>query len=194
MANSDAAFGFRPVNRSGSPYNAATLRCAIPASDGTATFVGDAVKLHGSGSSDSEGSFPTVIQCAAGDPVFGVVVSFEADPATSLEDQYRKASTLRYCQVVPASEAYFEVQADDDTSTLAATSIGLNANFIVAAGSTVTGMSGMELDSNTAATTATLDLQIVGMIPRPDNEVGVANQKVLVRFNDPQDKPGRTGV
>ncbi len=194
MANADAAFGFRPVNRTGSPYNGATLRVAFAAGDSTATFIGDAVKLAGSSLSDNEGSFPTVAQCAAGDPVLGVIVAFEADPATSLEDQYRKASTVRYAQMAPASEAYFEVQADDDTATLDADSVGLNANFIVGTGSTVTGLSAMELDSDTANTTNSLDLQIVAITPRPDNEVGSANQNVIVRFNDPQDKPVRTGV
>lgn len=194
MANTDAAFGFRPVNRSGSPYNGATRRVAFASGDSTATFIGDAVKIAGSGQSDNEGSYPTVAQAAAGDPVLGVVVSFEADPATSLEDQYRKASTSRYAHIVMAEDAYFEVQADDAGSTLAAADIGLNADFVVGSGSTTTGMSAMELDTSTKATTATLDLQIVEIVPRADNEVGAANQKVIVRFNDWQQKAGRTGV
>lgn len=194
MANSDAAFGFRPVNRTGSPYNGATLRVAFAAGDSTATFIGDAVKIAGSGATDNEGSYPTVAQAAAGDPVFGVIVGFEADPATSLEDQYRKASTARYAYMIPAEDAYFEVQADDVGATLGAADIGLNADFVVGTGSTVTGMSAMELDTSTKATTNTLDLQIVSIVPRPDNEVGSANQKVIVRFNDPQQKAVRTGV
>lgn len=190
MANADSPHGFRAVNRLGGPFNAATVRVAIASGDATATFIGDAVKLAGS----SVDGAPTVAQCAAGDAVYGVIQAFEADPATSLEDQYRKASTARFAQVIPASEAYFVVQADDDTSVLDADSVGLNANFIVGSGNTATGISGMELDSSTAATTATLDLQIVGFPNQVDNEIGVANQEVIVKFNDPQDAPGRTGV
>jgi len=192
MANADAAFGFRPVNRDGSPYNGATIRCVFPSTDTTAAFIGDAVKLAGS----SVGSYPTVTQCAAGDPVYGVVVAFEANP-DSLSDQYRKASTQRYCQVVIASNSYFEVQSDDDTTVLAEADVGLNANFIVGSGSTTYGTSGMELDSSGLSTTNTLDLQVVALVDRADNLLsgtGSTNKNAIVQFNDPQNKPGRTGV
>lgn len=192
MANANAAFGFRPVNRDGSPYNGATLRCVFAAADATAAFIGDPVILDGS----SNSGYPGVSQCAAGEPVFGVVTAFEADP-DGLGNQYRLASTLRFCQVVPAVGNYFEIQSDDDTTALAEASVGLNADYIVAAGSTVYGVSGVELNSNTAATTTTLDLQIVGLVDRADNLLagtGSTNKNVIVQFNDPQQKPGRTGV
>jgi hypothetical protein len=189
MANADAAFGFKPVMRDGSPYNGATLRAVFAAGDATATFIGDAVKTAGT----AIGGYPTVAQCAAGDPVLGVVVSFDASP-TDLDAQYRKASTQRFCKIAPVDSTYFEVQSDDDTTALAITEVGLNADFIVAAGSTVTGMSKMELDSSSAATTATLDLQIVWFPDRPDNDITSANKVVIVKFNDPQSKAGRTGV
>lgn len=192
MANADAAFGFRPINRDGSPYNGATLRCVIAAADTTATFIGDAVKLGGT----SDTGYPSVTQCAAGDPVFGVVTAFEANP-DALGDQYRKASTKRFCQVVKAEGNYFEVQSDDDTTALAVTDVGLNANFIVGSGSTAYGVSAMELDSSGLSTTSTLDLQVVGLVDRADNLLsgtGSTNKNAIVQFNDPQSKPQRTGV
>ena len=183
MANADAAFGFRPINRDGSPYNGATLRCVFGATDATAAFIGDVVKLDGS---SSEG-YPGVTQATAGSggAVFGVVTGFEANP-DGLGDQYRKALTKRFCQVALAEGNYFEVQSDDDATALAEAGVGLNADFIVAAGSTVYGLSGMELDSNTANTTTTLQLQIVGLVDRPDNLLagtGSANKNAIVRFN-----------
>lgn len=189
MANADAAFGFRPINRDGSPYSGGTIRGVFAAGDATATFIGDAVKLAGA----SVDGYPTLAQCAAGDPVFGVVTSFEANP-DGLSDQYRKASTQRFCQVVPVDSTYFEVQSDGVGGALAAASVGLNADFVVGSGSTQYGVSAMELDASTAATTATLDLQILSITDRADNEVGSANQTVIVKFNDPQTKAGRTGV
>lgn len=189
MANTDSAFGFRPVNRSGSPYSGATIRGVFAAGDSTATFIGDAVKLAGTA---IEG-YPTLAQCAAGDPVYGVVTGFEANP-DGLGDQYRKASTQRFCQVVPVDDTYFEVQGDGVAGALAITSVGLNANFIVGSGSTAYGVSAMELDSSSAAVTNSLDLQIAGIIDREDNEAGVANQNIVVKFNDPQTKAVRTGV
>lgn len=189
MANADALFGFRPVNRDGSPYSGGTLRAVIASGDSTATFIGDAVKLAGS----SDTGYPTVIQAAAGDPVFGVVVGFDADP-DDLGAQYRKASTERFCKVATVDNTYFEVQEDGVGGALAATDVGLNADFTVGSGSTVYGLSGMELDTSTKATTNTLDLQIVSIVDREDNEIGSANQTVIVKFNDPQTKAGRTGV
>lgn len=186
MANTDAAFGFRPVNRSGSPYNGATLRGVFAAGDATATFIGDAVKLAGT---SIDGS-PTLAQCAAGDPVFGVVTAFEANP-DDLSAQYRKASTQRFCQVVPVDDIYFEVQ---DDGTIDITSAGLNADFIVGTGDTTYGVSAMEIDSTTELSTATLDLQLIAPINRTDNDGTAANSTWLVKFNDPQTKAGRTGV
>jgi hypothetical protein len=192
MANADAAFGFRPINRDGSPYNGATIRCVIAAADTTATFIGDAVVLDGT----SDTGYPGVSQAAAGEAVFGVVTAFEADP-DGLGNQYRIASTKRFCQVVGADQSYFEIQSDDDTTALAEAGVGLNANFVVGTGNTTYGVSAMELDSDGAATTSTLDLQIVGLVDRADNQLadtGSTNKNVIVRFNDPQSKPFRTGV
>jgi hypothetical protein len=192
MANPDAPFGFRPINRDGSPYNGATLRGVFAAGDATATFIGDACKTAGT----SIDGYPTLAQCAAGDPVLCVVTAFEANP-DGLSDQYRKASTQRFCQMVPVDSTYFEVQSDDDTTALAITDVGLNANFIVGSGDTAYGISAMELDSSSATTTATLDLQIVALVDREDNLLsgtGSTNKNVIVKFNDPQSKAGRTGV
>ncbi len=192
MANANAAFGFRPIYRDGSPYNGATLRCVIAAADTTATFIGDPVVLDGS----SDTGYPGVSQCAAAEPVFGVVTAFEANP-DGLSDQYRKASTKRFCQVVNVENLYFEVQSDDDTTAFAEASVGLNCGYEVAAGSTAYGLSGFEVDASDISTTSTLDLQIVGLVDRADNLLagtGSTNKNLIVRFNDPQMKPFSTGL
>lgn len=177
MANADAPFGFRPIGGlDGSPYNGATVECVLLAADGTATFVGDPVKLTGTASAD--GHAPSVAQAAVTDQVFGVVVSFEADPATSLDDQYRKASTLRRVKVAPALDNLFVIQVD---GAFAITDVGNTADFIVGSGSTVTGMSGVELDSSDIGTGA--NLQILGLSREPDNSVDT-NANVIVRINE----------
>lgn len=186
MANTDAPMGFRPINRDGSPYNGATVRCVFAAGDSTATFIGDAVKLAGT----AIGNAPTIAQAAAGDDVFGVVTAFEANP-DGLGDQYRKASSQRYCQVATADGTYFEVQ---DDGTIGITSTGLNADFIVGSGDTAYGISAMEIDSTTEATTNTLDLQLVSPVSREDNDATAANANWIVKFNVSQSRPGRTGV
>jgi hypothetical protein len=193
MANANAAFGFRPINMDGSPYNGAGQRVAFATSATAASFVGDPVKIAGS----SVNGYPTVAQAAAGDPVYGVVTSFEANP-DNLSQQYRLAATARFANIVVADGSkYFEIQSDDDTTALAEAGVGLNANFIVAAGSTVTGYSGIELDSDTAAATSTLDLQIIALVDRADNALSgtdSTNKNAIVRFNDTQNKNFRTGT
>ena len=192
MSNADSAFGFRPINRDGSPYNGATLRCVIAAADATATFIGDPVVLDGS----SDTGYPGVSQCAAAEPVFGVVTGFEVNP-DDLGAQYRKASTKRFCQVATADNTYFEVQSDDGAGDLAEASVGLNTGYLVAAGSTTYGTSGFELDTSEVATTSTLDLQIVGLVDRADNILagtGNAFKNAIVKFNDSQSKQNREGL
>jgi len=178
MANSDTVKGLKPIrHRNGAPYNGAANRYYIPASDGTAVYVGDAVKS--AGSADADG-VPTVAQAAAGDAIRGVVVAVE--PETNDSTIYRVASTARYVYVADDPDLVFEIQEDSVGGALAATDVGNNADLIVASGSTDTGFSGMELDSSTKATT-TAQLRILRLVPRPDNSIG-ANAKWEVMINE----------
>jgi hypothetical protein len=180
MANADAPFGARPVRHmNGSPYNGATMRCFVPASDGTALFIGDAVKS--AGSADADG-VPTAIRAAAGNTILGIVVSFEAD-SDNLSLKHREASTARYVNVCTSPDVIFEIQEDADGGALAATEIGNNADVIyTVSGSTTSGRSGMELDSSDAST-STAQLRILRLVPRADNEIG-ANGVYEVLINE----------
>jgi hypothetical protein len=189
MANGDTAFGLRPVRmKDGSPYNGAADMYSLPSSVATHAFVGDPVKL--AGSADTAG-VATVALCAATDTITGVIVGF-AD-AASMTLGYGAASTARYPLVCHGQDVLFEIQEDSDGGALAADDIGLNADIIVAAGSTFTRRSGVELDTSTKNTTATLGLRIVGLAQRPDNAIG-ANAKVLVSLNDTTESPGTASV
>jgi hypothetical protein len=195
MANVSRVNGLRPVKHlNGSAYNGQTNLYYVPASDGTAMGVGDLVKLAGSASADG---YATVAQSAAGDASVGVVVGFVVDLSNLNQvAQYRTASTARYVLVADATDIVYEVQEDAVGGALAVTAVGLNANVVVAAPSATTGLSGMQLDSSTAATTATLNLKILGFSTRQDNEIGVANAKVLVTINNHQfgSSTGTAGV
>ena len=186
MANSDAPFGFRPINRDGSPYNGATTRGYFLAADTTAAFIGDAVISVGT----SLAGAMAVEQADAGDDVYGVIVGFDVNP-DDLGAQYRKASTLRYCKIAPADNLFFEVQ---DSGTLGLAEAGHNADLIQThAGVTTYGLSGMEIAANNS-TTSTLDLQLVVPVDREDNDGTLANANWIVKFNVSQTRPGRTGV
>jgi len=184
MANVSRINGFRPARYlNGSPYNGQVTRYFVTAGDTTAIFAGDLVQIDGG--SDGSG-IRSVTQGAANDACVGVVVGFVIDPTNLNTPQYRAASTARYLLVADDPNILFEVQEDAVGGALASASVGLNANFVVGSGSTTTGMSAMQLDTNTAATTNTLPLKIVEFVQREDNEVASANAKVLVKLNTHQ--------
>lgn len=168
MANTNKVNGFRPVRYlNGAPWNGQANKYVIPAGNGTATFIGDLVKADATG---DDAGYQTVVQAAASNAVLGVIVGMEVTPGSLDTPQYRAASTRRVVWVADDPNLIFEAQEDGDTDPLETTDIGLNINVVVGAGSTVTGASGMQIDSDTAATTATLPLRLMGLVQRPDNE------------------------
>jgi len=185
MANANVAFGLKPVRmKDGSPYNGACDMYYMPTSVATAAYIGDPVKLGGS--ADAAG-VASVALCAATDTITGVIVGFQ--DATSMEAGYGAASTIRYPLVAHGQDLLFEIQEDGDGGAIAAADIGLNADIIVAAGSSYSKRSGVMLDTSTKNTTATLGLRVVGLAQRPDNALS-ANAKVLVSLNDTTESPG----
>lgn len=188
MANSVSPWGLRPVQHMlGSPYTGKIMQFSVPTSDATAIFVGDPVKMVGTSLIINGQVLSNIAQAATGDVMCGVVVGFLADTRDSLI--YRAASTQRIALVDIDPNSLFEIQQVATGTPLTANDIGLNANFVVAAGSTFTGQSGVTLDNSTEATTNTLDLKIVGMPSRADNDpgtavgTGAASSNFYVRIN-----------
>jgi hypothetical protein len=66
----------------------------------------------------------------------------------------------------------FEAQQRNAGTALNANDIGLNANILVVAGSTVTGYSASVVDTTGPATTNTLDVKIMGIVDDPVNDIG----------------------
>ena len=182
MANTSIVFGLKPVRMlDGSPYTGSIDAFSCPATNATALFVGDPVKF--AGSADATG-VATVTHCAAGDTITGVVVGFT--DAASMTLGYGAASTARYPLVCHGQDVLFEIQSNAAISDV---DIGLNASIVVAAGSTFTRKSGVQLNAATKATTIALELKIRGLTQRPDNELG-ASAKLLVSLNNTTETPG----
>jgi len=184
MANVSRINGLRPSRYlSGAPWNGQVTKYFVAASDASAIFNGDLVKIDGG--SDGSG-VRSVTQGVATGTYCGVVVGFEIDPTNLNTPQYRAASTARYVYVVDDPDVLFEIQEDAVGGALASNAVGLNADVVVGSGSTTTGSSGMQLDTSTAATTATLPFKIIEFSKKVDNEVAVANAKVIVKINSHQ--------
>jgi hypothetical protein len=187
MANVDSPFGLRPVRyMSGAPYNGAVNAYSTAAGDATAIYIGDPVIISGTAQTINGVIYQDVDQAATGDVMVGVVVAVDPVLGAGANGRdstiYRAASTQRIVYVADDPSLLFEIQEVSGGTALTANDIGLNANFVVAAGSTTTGLSGVELNNATEATTNTLDLQIVGFQNRTGNEIG-EHAKWLVRIN-----------
>lgn len=193
MPNADAPTGLKPVRYlSGAVYTGADNKYFVPASDATAIYIGGLVKE--TGSATSEGTPHVTGNVANGDAVLGVVVGVE--PVTADSTTWREASTDRYVFVADDPNLLFEVQEDSVVAALTADDMGEVANLTgLTAGNGTTGLSAIEIDSDTAtaAGTGAEDVKIVGFPQRPDNEIG--NQaKWLVRLNNHALVNGNTGA
>ena len=191
MANQNAVNGLIPTTTDyGGEYLSKLRRICFLASDGTATFIGDLIKLTGDSSAD--GQAEAVAQAAAGDAAVGVLVALdELLPSTLGEGalstaNYRRASTLRYGYAAFGPDVIYSCQEDSVGGSIATTSSGQNINVIVGSGNTVTGLSGMQLDSSTAATSNTLQLRLRGIDTTIGNATGT-NCRWLVSLNLAQD-------
>lgn len=182
MTNVDSVFGARiaQVQRA-SGYSGKVNAYTVLASDAVALYFGDFVKTTGISAPNENGDYyPVVAQAAATETLVGVVVGFKVN-ADNLSRIYRPASTLRTVYVADDPYELFEIQASSDAAIVPA-NIGLNADITVGSGSTVTGLSGMELDQTTL-TAATAQLRILRLMPGEDNEFGV-HSKLLCMINE----------
>jgi hypothetical protein len=182
MANVNRVNGFKPVGHlvTGT-YNGQSRAYSVAATYATNLFVGDAVKL--SGTADAQGR-AEVEAAAAGDRVVGVIVGFDVIQPSGVTEHpgYHPASTAGVVHVCDDPLTIFEVQEDGDGGAAGVAAVGNTADHIVAAGSTTTGASGMEIDSSDVGTGS--GWHILGFSQRADNEPANANAKMLVKVNE----------
>lgn len=188
MANLDAPSGLTPIGTTdGSDWHGKTREVEFLSTDSTAAFVGDLVKLTGTGGTD--GKTPVVTQAAAGDAAVGVIISFKPDFANeSFDSIYRAASTSRKALVCFGTDVLYTIQEDSVGGALATTALGSNCDVVVGSGDTVTGVSGMELDSS-EVTTSAAQLRIHKVYDTPKNALGT-NATWVVSINENQDDHG----
>lgn len=191
MANPSGGYGFLPVGVGGSPYSGETVRAYIAATTvTTAVFTGDVVKMTGAGSTDG---YPEVTLTAATDAPWGVVVGVEAIKTNLEANNYRPASTAAYLKVVPVKDNYFKVRLNGSSTDNQAL-CGATTIYVVGAGSTTTGYSGILLSATDAGTSVADEVRIVSIIDRPDNDISLADAECIVQFNESQVKVGAAGV
>ena len=160
MANVDAPHGFISIGaRDGRPGYFRNFNHAV--ADTTAIGFNDLVQPTAAG--------VDAAQAVAGGPVLGISHANGA------------ASTL---YVVPVELITSDLVMEAQTNTsLAAADTGLNADVVVAARNATTGISNMEINGDSEATTATLDLRLLRLAPYVGNAAGT-NSRWFVLCND----------
>lgn len=193
MANANTAYGLRPINLNGTMWSGQGMMVSFAVGNSNNIFIGD--PLVATGATDANGvPVVTIATAGAGNTVLGAFMGIGNGPAgsgfTVTRDLpvYRQASIANYGWVVDDPDQLYAVQEDSSGGAIAiATSAFANANLVSAAGSTITGYSGWQLQSSSVSSSANTNyqLRLIGLLRGPDNVIGV-NAKWVVKLNNPQ--------
>lgn len=155
MANTNAAFGFRPVRyMNGAAWTGGGRPYYVPSTYAVNIFVGDpVVQVGDSNTTEFQGYQPGALMnvnigaAGSGNLWTGICVGIQ--PVTRESATYHAASTEQVIFVEDDPNVIFAVQ-DDGFAALDHGNVGLNAVGVAGSGSTYTGRSGWALDAGTA--------------------------------------------
>ena len=183
MANLDAPTGLTPIVGTYRPPQ----RYPITASYATALFVGDPVVQVAAGTIERA-------TAAANNQILGAIMGFEKVGEGPQNYFAASSSGTWYALVCDDPDALYEIQEDGDTTPLTTAARGANANLVIGTGSTVTGLSAAEIDSDSVGTSTSQQLRLIGYVDAIDNAVDSAYAKWIVRINYAQLSTGTVGA
>jgi hypothetical protein len=180
MANIDKAFGLRPIGNLSATGAQKQYGYEIADNQAGTIFQGDLVALSA--------GFITRFLPATHTAAVGVFNGCSyIDPTTgkpTFKNYYPGSVNITsgkiVADVLDDPNQLFLVQCDEG---IVAADIGKNADVVGTGGSTTSGISAMELASSTLATTAALNLKVVGLYNDVNNEFGT-NAVVVVKINE----------
>jgi hypothetical protein len=180
MANIDKAFGFRPIGNLSATGAQKQYGYEIEDNQNGAIFQGDLVTIVGGYvvkflPATHAAALGVFNGCSYIDPTTGKPTFKNFYPGS-----VNITSGKIIADVIDDPSQLFLIQADED---IVQADIGKNADVVGTGGSTVTGVSAMELDSSTIADTAALNLKIVGLYNVPGNALGDF-AVVVVKINE----------
>jgi hypothetical protein len=188
----DKTYGFKPVNRlDGLPYAGAIRQIPVAPAYATAILNGDTVQV------DTNGYLVAKTATATGDSV-GVLVGcqYVNSQGQTVQGQYYPAglstsTAMAFGYVVDDPNAVFKVVATNGQTTVPTAFtraiVGANVPISVTTGNTVTGDSFYGIDGTAAATTNTLPVRVIDVVP--DTATGLPGvaattyYEFLVKFN-----------
>lgn len=163
-----AAYGFKPINRlDGMPYAGATRQIKIASGYAANLLYGDLVSVV------TGGVIEKFTGTTTGSPVGVFVGCVYTNPTTKqrLQSQYWPTGTVASDAtgyVVDDPTAVFKVVSTDGSSAVTAAAlavVGSNLSVVQGAGDTNTGNSGVSVLGSSTATTATLPIRVVAVVP-----------------------------
>ena len=180
MANIDKAFGLRPIGNLSATGAQKQYGYEIADNQAGTIFQGDLVVLTA--------GFISRFLPASHTAAVGVFNGCNyIDPTTgkpTFKNFYPGSVNITsgkiVADVIDDPSQLFLIQCD---AGFVAADVGKNADVIGTGGSTTTGVSTMELNSSTLATTAALNLKTVGLYNVPSNEYG-SFAVVVVKINE----------
>jgi hypothetical protein len=180
MANTDKAFGLRAIGNLSATGAQKQYGYEIADNQAGTIFQGDLVALSA--------GYITRFLPASHTAAVGVFNGCNyIDPTTgkpTFKNFYPGSVNITagkiVADVIDDPNQLFLVQCD---AGFVAADVGKNADVVGTGGSTTTGISSMELDSGTLATTAALNLKVVGLYNDVNNDFGT-NAVVVVKINE----------
>ena len=183
MANTNAPFGFRQYQGTGSAPTYEQVVMTIASNDTTAIYFGDPVVPLNTGYIAQASS--NSVQIAG---IFVGCKYLSVSQKRTLWSNYWPGSDNNgtvEAYVVNDPNAKFLVQTD--STGAAQGDINANVGFAIGTGNSATGISGAYVDMSTANTTATLPFRIVSLVTQPPGAPGTqagAYNQVVVAFNN----------
>ena len=180
MANVDKAFGLRPLGNLSASGSQKQYGYEIADNQAGAIYQGDLVTLKDGYILQFDPSSHTAAVgvfngCNYIDPTTGKPTWKNYYPGSVNITQSKITA-----DVLDDPNQLFLIQND---GTSVAANYGKNADIVVGTGSTTTGVSANELNTDTIATTAALNLKIVGLWDVPNNAIGEF-AVVVVKINE----------
>ena len=198
IVNIDNPDGFMPVGLVSGLSFAGNMRRMKADGSGGDIFRGDMVKLEADGNVVAD-------TAANSDPHLGIYVGIDGVELRSVGNTEAfgfydgSEGQTDNLIILLGINLLMEAQEDGVGDLLEEIDIGMNVDIIATAGSTVTGLSQMEIDSSSEATTNTFPLTLLRIVDRPNNQYGdddstVPNARWLVAGNNMSFTSGGTGL
>ena len=195
MANTNGAFGLRPIGKVGQNTNSTgATEYRIAAGNTNAIYQGSPViplaagviDIVGAASGGTVGLLGVFAGCEYVSSTTGETIFSNSWPGSGADTNFPVKAFVYDDPMQQFVIATSNVVAAANTEAEVRAAIFANANFAGAtAGTAATGLSTGTLDLNTIATTNTLNLRIMGIQEDPDNaDFTVAGIPVIVRLNN----------